>query len=86
MAKTEEIVWKKLRGDMFETFAVELKEFTQADVLPTSCNQDMKYCLELQKERLKEKGVIMKYEFVPRGHFAENSLMNRGWEDAHYKS
>ena len=86
MAKTEEIVWKKLRGDMFETFAVELKEFTQADVLPTSCDQDMKYCLELQKERLKEKGVIMKYEFVPRGHFAENSLMNKGWEDAHYKS
>lgn len=86
MAKIEEIVWKKLRSDIFETFAVELKEFTQAGMLPTSCDQDMKYCLELQKERLKEKDVVMKYEFVPRGHFAENSLMNRGWEDAHYKS
>lgn len=86
MAKTEEIVWKKLRGDMFETFAVELKECTQAGMLPTSCNQDMKYCLELQKDRLKEKDIIMKYEFVPRGHFAEKSLENKGWEDAHYKS
>lgn len=84
--KEEEIIWKKARGDMFETFAVELKEFTQAGRLPSSCDQDMEYCLELQKERQKDKNVIMKYEFVPRGHFAKTGGIGKGWEDERYKT
>ena len=84
--KDEDIIWKKARGDMFETFAVELKEFTQAGRLPSSCDQDMEYCLELQKERQKDKNVIMKYEFVPRGHFAKTGGIGKGWEDERYKT
>ncbi len=87
MAKANEvIIWKKSKGDMFETFAVEFKEFTQTGRLPNSCDQDMKYCLELQRERQKEKGLIMKYEFVPRGHFAESGGIGRGFEDERYKT
>jgi hypothetical protein len=45
----EQIVWKKRLGSKFETFAVELEEFTKTGRLPESCDQDMKYCLELQR-------------------------------------
>ena len=82
----EQIVWKKRLGSKFETFAVELEEFTKTGRLPESCDQDMKYCLELQRERQKEKGLIMKYEFVPRGHFAEGGGIGRGWEDVRYRT
>jgi hypothetical protein len=82
----EQIIWKKRRGDRFETFAVELEEFTKTGRLPESCDQDMNYCLELQRERQREKGILMKYEFVPRGHFAEGGGIGRGFEDAHYKT
>lgn len=82
----EQIIWKKRRGDRFETFAVELEEFTKTGRLPESCDQDMKFCLELQRERLREKGILMKYAFVPRGHFAEGGGIGRGFEDAHYKT
>ncbi len=85
MAK-QEIVWKKRRSDMFETFAVELQEYTRTGKLPDSCDRDMRYCLELQRERQKEKDIIMKYEFVPRGHFAEKSLDCQSVEDACYKA
>lgn len=50
---------------------MELEEFTKTGNLPESCDQDMRYCLELQKERQRDRDIIMKYEFVPRGHFAE---------------
>ena len=83
---TQEIVWKKSKSDRFETFAVELQEYTRTGKLPDSCDRDMRYCLELQKERQKEKDIIMKYEFVPRGHFAEKSLNCLGVEDACYKA
>ena len=46
--KDEQVIWKKRPGDKFETFAVELEEFTQAERLPDSCDQDMRYCLKLQ--------------------------------------
>ena len=82
----EDTIWKKRPGDKFETFAVELKEFTKTGRLPESCDQDMKYCLELQRERQKEKGLIMKYEFVPRGHFAEGGGIGKGWEDVRYRT
>ena len=84
--KDEQVIWKKRPEDKFETFAVELEEFTQAERLPDSCDQDMRYCLKLQKERQRDRGIIMKYEFVPRGHFAEGGGIGRGFEDACYKT
>ena len=59
MSKTnEEIIWKKRPGDKFETFAVELKEFTKTGRLPESCDQDMKYCLELQSRGLAQVVIV----------------------------
>lgn len=87
MAKQEDkVIWEKVRGNIFETFAVELQEFTRSEQLPDACDQDMKYCLELQKQRQKEKNISMKYEFVPRGIFAEGGGLGRGFEDTHYQT
>ena len=87
MKKSEpEVIWRKRKGDKFETFAVELEEFTEEGKLPENCDQDMRYCLELQKERQMEKGVRMKYRFVPRGIFADGGGIGRGYEDTLYKT
>lgn len=82
----KEIVWKKSKSDMFETFAVELQEYTRTGRLPDSCDKDMRYCLELQRERHREKGIVMQYEFVPRGHFPKANRNCHGMEDACYKA
>lgn len=84
--KEQPIIWKKRTSDKFETFAVELEQFTADGTLPTSCDRDMQYCLELQKKRQEEKGLRMQYAFVPRGHFASGGGIGRGYEDTCYKT
>ena len=46
-------------------FARELLEWTKSGHLPESANQDVRYFLELQKERLTKRGLRMEYELVP---------------------
>lgn len=83
----ETIVWRKSKGNIFETFAVELKEFTRTRKLPDSGEQDMRYALELQEKRLRDKGLIMQYDFVPRGLLPQGGGMyGRSWRDRHYHS
>lgn len=85
--KIEEIrPWSKIHSSIFEKFAMELKEIPETGEMPLHGDQDLKYCLECQSRRLKERGLEMKYEIVPRGHFANGGGLNRSWKDEHYVS
>lgn len=78
---TKEIRWLKNGKSQFETFAMELADCTNGTTLPNSATQDVKYGIELQKERHKKMGVHMKYHFVPQGYFAEKCPKIQSDED-----
>lgn len=78
--------WSASSRSLFERFAVNLADYTKTGELPPEGDQDIRYALELQEERLKSKGLTMQYHFVPRGHFSENDQMVRKWSDEHYTS
>lgn len=78
--------WSKSHHSIFENFALDLKDFTRTKRLPAYGDQDVNYCLELQQERLRGKGLHMEYDLVPRGLFAEGGGMGKSWSDEHYIS
>lgn len=87
MKKNSKPTWTpKGKYDLFETFAVELQEFSETGKLPESCDRDMQYCMELQKERWEDKDLAVKFKFVPRGNFSDKSAEFQGYEDDKYKS
>lgn len=82
----ENSVWKRGKHRIFDNFALELEEHARSGELPESGDQDLRYCLELQQKRLRNKNIRMQYEIVPRGHFAEKSSFTRAWNDNRYVS
>ena len=82
----EHRIWKTTSHYPFEKFGAELIEYTQTGNIPSQGDQNVRYALELQKQRLKDKALLMKYEFTPRGHFADTSGPGREWKDDHYIS
>ena len=84
--QSESPAWSASRGSLFEKFAVNLAKYTKTGEIPPEGDQDIRYCLELQNRRLKNKGVTMQYSFVPRGHFTGDDKALRKWKDEHYTS
>ena len=84
--KEERKEWQKSKWDIFETFAIELEENFENEEVPTSCNEDVKYALELQHNRLKEKDINLSYDFKPRGHFGFGCDIYKSWSDKKYTS
>lgn len=90
--KDAPVVWSKASHSIFERFAIELKEFIGSKelpgggTLPSYGDQDVKYCLELQQKRLEDKNIRMEYDFVPNGHFAAASGVNKSWSDKRYRN
>ena len=82
----EHRIWKTTSHYPFEKFGAELIEYTQTGNIPSQGDQNVRYALELQKQLLKDKALLMKYEFTPRGHFADTSGPGREWKDDHYIS
>lgn len=56
--------WDSERG-MYDEFAQELNVWYEKDIVPTCCDGDTLYFLKLQKERLKEKGIMMTNQVMP---------------------
>lgn len=69
----EHRIWKTTSHYPFESFGAGLVEYTQTGNVPAQGDQNVRYALELLKQRLKDKALLMKYEFTPRGHFADSS-------------
>ncbi|MBQ4282946.1 MAG: hypothetical protein IJB96_03355 [Lachnospira sp.] len=82
----ENPTWSINSPYIFEKFAMELQEFSKTGEVPQHGNQDIKYCMELQKQRLEDRGLDMEYTFTPRGAFAKGPGYTKGWEDARYQS
>lgn len=76
--------WDKSHGSIFENFALDLGSFTHTGKYPSDAGQDVKYGLELQFERLKEKNLKMQYDIAPRGLLANDHGVGRQWKDNKY--
>lgn len=84
--ETPKIIWSRSANSLFERFAVSLEKYTWAEPPLQEGDQNIRYALKLQKERLQKKGISMQYSFTPRGHFANEDLALKSWKDAHYTS
>ncbi len=90
--KRDIVGWSKDSHSIFERFAIELKEcMGNQDIKDKNSrsfygDQDINYCLELQKKRLKSKNLRMEYDFIPNGHFADASGVNKSWSDERYRN
>lgn len=82
----EHRIWKTTSYYPFESFGAGLAEYTQTGNIPAQGDQNIRYALALQKERLDSKALVMKYQFTPRGHFADTTGPSREWKDDHYTS
>ncbi len=71
---------------IYGKFAKEIQTYADSGETLSSGNRDLKYCMELWKKRLEQKNMSMRYEFVPRGHFAQGGGPSKGWKDEHYSS
>lgn len=82
----EDITWDKSHKNIFENFALDLQGFTNTEKYPEDADQDVKYGLELQSKRLKDKNLRIKYEIVPRGKATDGGNFRRQWSDDKYIS
>ncbi len=82
----EHRIWRKNSKYPFEAFGAQLAEYTTTGEIPKQGDQNIRYTLELQKNRLKKKSLSMKYEFTPRGHFADTTGPTKEWKDGLYTS
>lgn len=86
MAKKKMDLWDVNSRSYFEKFAMELQDFINGGEAPKHGDLDLQYCLELQKKRMSERSLSMRYEFIPRGQFPHNCPGEKSWSDAHYRS
>lgn len=57
---------------IYRAFTGELEEWSRTDKTPATGNQDIRYYLELQRERLRKRGLRMEYRFRLRGEHLDN--------------
>ena len=76
--------WDKSHNSVFENFALDLNGLTHTGKYPSDAGQDVKYGMELQFERLKEKNLQMKYDITPRGLLSDDCGAGRQWKDHKY--
>ena len=67
-----EAVFMKKEERIYRAFAGELEEWSRTDRAPATGNQDIRYYLELQRERLRRRGLRMEYHFQLRGEHLDN--------------
>lgn len=85
MKKTEERKWLRTSDDLYEKFAAELESGIETGEKVSSGDQDIKYGIELWRNRLNKKKLGVSYDIIPRGLFADSSH-SREWKDEHYSS
>lgn len=61
-------------GEMLNRFAGELTDWSRTGKIPECANQDVRYALELQKERIDRQGVQMVYELKTPANETEHSI------------
>lgn len=82
--QSDEVTWDKSNHSIYENFALDLNGFTDTGSYPPDASQDVKYGLELQHKRLKDKKLKMKYSIVPRGLLQNGPGYGKQWSDDRY--
>ena len=70
--------------DIYESFAMELQQWSRTGKAPYQADQDLAWVLENQYARLRSRGLELEYDIVPRGHFVNGHGVRRDWKDGHY--
>ena len=67
-----------------QVFLAEMSDALSTDRRLTSCDREMQQYVDIQKERLKKKGLALDYDFTGRGISPDGH--ETGWEarDEHY--
>lgn len=68
---------------IYRAFTRELEEWSQTDKAPSMGNQDIRYYLDLQRERLRSRSLRMEYRFKLRGEHLDN-IYNITYKDQIY--
>lgn len=68
---------------IYRTFTKELEEWSRTDKAPSMGNQDIRYYLDLQRERLRSRSLRMEYRFKLRGEHLDN-IYNITYKDQIY--
>lgn len=82
--QNSKVTWDKSNHSIFENFALDLNGFADTGSYPPDASQDVKYGLELQHKRLKDKKLKMKYGIVPRGLLQNGGRYGKQWSDDRY--
>ena len=85
MVNEKQIKWSKTSRSIYERFAAELEDGIETGSKVTSGNQDVRYGVELWRNRLNNKGLRMTYDIAPRGLNPDSDRF-REWKDEHYSS
>ncbi len=67
-----------------QQFLSELSDALSTDRKLSTCDREVQNYVDIQKDRLKKKGLLLDYEFTPRGHNPEGREMGREAKDEHY--
>ena len=86
MATQETTVWKADSNNIYERFIEQLDEAISGEKELTEGDQDTRYALKLQQERLAQKGVKFRCKITPRGFMSDDKSLTRKWRDRHYIS
>ena len=86
MSKEEQVVWKPDSSNIYERFIEQYDEAISGEKELTAGDQDTRYALKLQQERLREKGTKIRYHITPRGLMSGGKNLRRKWMDKHYIS
>ncbi len=86
MATRETAVWRPDSNNIYERFIEQLDEAISGEKELTEGDQDTRYALKLQQERLATKGTRLRCKITPRGFMSDGQSLPRKWKDRHYVS
>ena len=70
--------------ELFAGFCREYPELLKVEERSDTMDDDMQFAAQLQRERLKKRGLELNYVITPRGHFPEGGKVQRTWSDGMY--
>ena len=77
MAAEEQVVWRADSNNIYERFIEQLDEAMSGEKELTEGDQDTRYAMKLQQERLQEKNTKIRYHITPRGFMSNGQNLPR---------
>lgn len=74
------------RERIIRDFREEIKHACEYDARIMSADRELRFCFELQRDRLAKKNLICREEMIHRGQFPNGLNRVRTWYDGHYET